>query len=216
MFDAGGLLVINSINQQKPQMQNASQRNNANYGDDNAKVEQLQNMIKQMQKQLDEKQTRIDDLLRKNNQLSKDKNNLSQKLQDQQQQCKCQKQQSKQEPVPQQPKETPKQQAPKIEEKKEESDDDEDTGAVVQRKRVMIQRGFTAADISKIKFKDYIESADGQQTLCLICNSKFTENQKYLDLQCTHKFHKKCIEAWFMRERKCPSCPRVYDLLELI
>ena len=41
---------------------------------------------------------------------------------------------------------------------------------------------------------------------CFLCAQKFSPifNSKTLD--CSHKFHKKCVDHWLKKQRTCPLC----------
>ena len=43
---------------------------------------------------------------------------------------------------------------------------------------------------------------------CSICLELFIKNEKLIQLECSHKFHKKCIQTWFSsnKENNCPLC----------
>jgi hypothetical protein len=49
---------------------------------------------------------------------------------------------------------------------------------------------------------------------CSICCEKYKTNQfKRILSDCKHIFHKKCIDAWFIKnnEMSCPTCRKNYD-----
>ena len=42
---------------------------------------------------------------------------------------------------------------------------------------------------------------------CPICIDNFKEHECYRTLNCTHSFHKKCIDRWFRKNHSdCPMC----------
>lgn len=41
---------------------------------------------------------------------------------------------------------------------------------------------------------------------CCICLETLSFRQHSRTLQCNHLFHKKCIDKWFDRDRRCPVC----------
>lgn len=43
---------------------------------------------------------------------------------------------------------------------------------------------------------------------CIICLEKFKENEYSRTLNCSHNFHKKCIDKWINKYKKfhCPQC----------
>lgn len=41
---------------------------------------------------------------------------------------------------------------------------------------------------------------------CCICLDKISFRQHLRTLCCKHKFHKKCIDSWLQRDRRCPTC----------
>lgn len=62
----------------------------------------------------------------------------------------------------------------------------------------------------KIKNDDTLIGDD-----CIICLEEFKENQYKRTLgKCSHHFHKKCIDKWFMKNRgnmNCPICRTNYN-----
>lgn len=41
---------------------------------------------------------------------------------------------------------------------------------------------------------------------CSICLEQFTEDARYTSLQCSHTFHKDCIDKWLENNETCPIC----------
>ena len=41
--------------------------------------------------------------------------------------------------------------------------------------------------------------------ICAICMDELN-NDNYVKLQCTHEFHKHCIDSWFKIKLTCPNC----------
>jgi hypothetical protein len=46
---------------------------------------------------------------------------------------------------------------------------------------------------------------------CSICLEKFQEGEYKRELNCSHTYHKKCIDKWIKHEFNCPEC-RCSDL----
>jgi hypothetical protein len=48
---------------------------------------------------------------------------------------------------------------------------------------------------------------------CPICLDDFKVNELYRNLDCSHRFHKKCIDHWFRKDHSdCPMCrQQVFD-----
>lgn len=44
--------------------------------------------------------------------------------------------------------------------------------------------------------------------MCSICQYDFKVKEKYVILQCLHRFHKECVTCWFERKNTCPVCTR--------
>jgi hypothetical protein len=46
-----------------------------------------------------------------------------------------------------------------------------------------------------------------KETVCPICIENFKENEFYRKLDCSHCFHKRCIDRWFKKDHSdCPMC----------
>lgn len=41
---------------------------------------------------------------------------------------------------------------------------------------------------------------------CPICLEKYVVNDKILNLECNHKFHKGCLSEWLKNNNTCPQC----------
>lgn len=41
---------------------------------------------------------------------------------------------------------------------------------------------------------------------CSICLEKYKVNDKIMDLNCRHSFHKDCINHWLKNNNTCPQC----------
>lgn len=52
-----------------------------------------------------------------------------------------------------------------------------------------------------------VMSLSDAYSVCLICHNDLNKgNGGTRELQCTHTFHKECIEEWFWRKQSCPTC----------
>lgn len=47
---------------------------------------------------------------------------------------------------------------------------------------------------------------DDTSETCVICITNFDEKDTLRMLRCEHKFHKDCIDNWFVRKLQCPVC----------
>jgi hypothetical protein len=48
------------------------------------------------------------------------------------------------------------------------------------------------------------------ELVCPICIDNFKEGEYYRTLDCTHSFHKKCIDRWFKKDHsECPMCRKL-------
>lgn len=57
------------------------------------------------------------------------------------------------------------------------------------------------------KYKKIKQESELLQSVCPICIEDFKENDFYRTLNCTHSFHKKCIDKWFRKDHlDCPMC----------
>ena len=50
------------------------------------------------------------------------------------------------------------------------------------------------------------EAAKGEEANCAICIDVLKGGQMVKALNCTHKFHSKCINDWLKVKLKCPLC----------
>ena len=41
---------------------------------------------------------------------------------------------------------------------------------------------------------------------CSICLEKYKLNEKIIQLDCDHIFHKSCFDLWFQKNNSCPIC----------
>jgi hypothetical protein len=41
---------------------------------------------------------------------------------------------------------------------------------------------------------------------CSICLEAYKRDETIIILDCSHKFHKRCIHLWFQKESNCPNC----------
>ncbi|CAN9498309.1 unnamed protein product [Ophioblennius macclurei] len=58
--------------------------------------------------------------------------------------------------------------------------------------------------------------------VCLICHNDLNQGSGTRELECTHTFHKECIEEWLWRKHSCPTCrvqvsvqPPIYDCVKV-
>jgi len=42
--------------------------------------------------------------------------------------------------------------------------------------------------------------------MCSICLEDFKINDKYIEFECKHIYHKECIKEWFKKQQNCPNC----------
>ncbi|KAM9849289.1 leukemia NUP98 fusion partner 1 [Aulostomus maculatus] len=57
-----------------------------------------------------------------------------------------------------------------------------------------------------IRDKRIMSLNDGEK-LCLICHEDMRKNGGAVqELQCTHRFHKECMEQWLWKKQSCPTC----------
>lgn len=48
------------------------------------------------------------------------------------------------------------------------------------------------------------QSSCFKETHCCICMEEFTSESDLSMLQCQHRFHRSCIQEWFLRSNQCP------------
>ncbi|XP_030265128.1 putative RING-H2 finger protein ATL71 [Sparus aurata] len=52
-----------------------------------------------------------------------------------------------------------------------------------------------------------VMSCSDAYSVCLICHNDLSQGSGGTrELQCTHTFHKECIEEWLWRKQSCPTC----------
>ncbi|XP_073351539.1 uncharacterized protein [Pagrus major] len=52
-----------------------------------------------------------------------------------------------------------------------------------------------------------VMSLSDAYSVCLICHNDLSQGSGGTrELQCTHTFHKECIEEWLWRKQSCPTC----------
>ena len=57
------------------------------------------------------------------------------------------------------------------------------------------------------KYKKVIKDSELLEKTCPICLENFKEKEFYRTLDCSHCFHKKCIDQWFRKDHSdCPMC----------
>ncbi|KAG7267961.1 hypothetical protein CRUP_038091 [Coryphaenoides rupestris] len=53
----------------------------------------------------------------------------------------------------------------------------------------------------------HIMSMSDADSLCLICHNDFSKGGSGIqELQCSHIFHKQCIDEWLWSKQSCPTC----------
>ena len=45
-----------------------------------------------------------------------------------------------------------------------------------------------------------------RENICCICLEEYKINEKICVLNCSHEFHKKCLETWLYQSNTCPLC----------
>ena len=53
-----------------------------------------------------------------------------------------------------------------------------------------------------------VKNADLENLIneCSICLEQYKLNEKIIQLECDHIFHKSCFELWFKNNNSCPIC----------
>jgi len=79
-----------------------------------------------------------------------------------------------------------------------------------------IQRGLSSRNAQLISMLPEFEAKGkyvGQK--CMVCFETFEAGESMRTLPCLHSFHRKCIDRWLSRSKKCPVCnTRVDELLQ--
>lgn len=47
-------------------------------------------------------------------------------------------------------------------------------------------------------------------TDCCICTDEYQQGDLTIELPCSHRYHVKCLEDWFNRQKYCPLCDQSY------
>lgn len=50
------------------------------------------------------------------------------------------------------------------------------------------------------------EAKSQEDTTCAICMETLKTGEMVKSLQCSHKFHSKCINNWLLQKLQCPLC----------
>jgi hypothetical protein len=57
------------------------------------------------------------------------------------------------------------------------------------------------------KYKKVLKESELLELTCPICIENFKENEYFRKLECSHIYHKKCIDHWFRKDHSdCPMC----------
>jgi len=74
----------------------------------------------------------------------------------------------------------------------------------------IIGTGFICIKIHKEKEYDYKiirwKNNETRENTCCICLEEYKMNEKICILNCSHEFHKKCLESWLYQSNTCPLC----------
>jgi len=75
-----------------------------------------------------------------------------------------------------------------------------------------IQRGYSK-NAHLLSMLPEFKCKGGQylERKCMVCFEKFKVGEPMRSLPCIHAFHKKCIDKWLGRSKKCPVCNRRID-----
>ena len=74
------------------------------------------------------------------------------------------------------------------------------------------------SNLKKLDIKPYRRCSE-QQLECCICCEDIKQNEYIRELNCTHQFHKKCIDKWLLCSMKskehvnCPICRSIINLI---
>ncbi|KAG0311274.1 hypothetical protein BGZ99_010283 [Dissophora globulifera] len=60
---------------------------------------------------------------------------------------------------------------------------------------------------------EYLTLMDPQDAVCAICLCDYEDEEELRKLNCSHHFHKACVDEWLRLNRNCPLCKR--DIEEL-
>ena len=68
-----------------------------------------------------------------------------------------------------------------------------------------ILREYPSVDIDKLDFR-VINKKNIPEDICAICLEGFKIRQHSRMFNCSHIFHKKCVDRWLVKSPRCPTC----------
>lgn len=69
-----------------------------------------------------------------------------------------------------------------------------------------VNKGLSKDKINQIPSKPFHMALFDDNTDCIICMEKFSENELVKQLPCGHIFHGECIDHWLTQQKNCPFC----------
>eukprot|EP00271_Cylindrocystis_brebissonii_P021165 TRINITY_DN7420_c0_g2_i1.p1 TRINITY_DN7420_c0_g2~~TRINITY_DN7420_c0_g2_i1.p1 ORF type:complete len:1505 (+),score=293.49 TRINITY_DN7420_c0_g2_i1:76-4515(+) len=70
------------------------------------------------------------------------------------------------------------------------------------------RKGASSDVINRCPTNDVTAADVAQAASCVICIEEVVEGESLRSLPCDHRFHKKCIDTWLVRQALCPVCKR--------
>jgi hypothetical protein len=72
--------------------------------------------------------------------------------------------------------------------------------------------GLGEDDVNALPSRLLTSSADMMGlSLCVVCQEGFEVQEQIMELECSHVFHKSCLEQWLVVNAKCPTCKRIVE-----
>jgi len=70
----------------------------------------------------------------------------------------------------------------------------------------------TPSQIAALPIETFSMETRGAEGLeCSICLAEYSDGNSLRRLPCGHNFHRKCIDKWLQRNKRCPLCVRAVD-----
>lgn len=69
------------------------------------------------------------------------------------------------------------------------------------------------ADIQALPTLTYSEALFSEKNMsCAVCLCEFEDGEQLRRLPCNHHFHRRCVDQWLRRSKKCPLCMGAIDV----
>lgn len=70
----------------------------------------------------------------------------------------------------------------------------------------------TTSQIAALPVEKFVPgSLEESEAMCSICLTEYTEGTLIRRLPCGHDFHRRCVDKWLQRNKRCPLCIHAID-----